>query len=1248
MAASDTLASIDMAFMKLKQSVDSVDAVNFQSTTLEDVWKAALAIQQHQRENKSMRNIRRIEPFLKALEKYSQSIEILCNGTPYLPWIWAPIKLLLQLASAHANIFEKLLNAYAQIAESMPRFDRLQKTFQDHPDFQRVLAMVYCDILEFHTCAYRLFRRRVWHVVIDSLWKDFDSRFSGILESLSRHRDLIDREASSINIAEARSARVRAEEDVARREKERQNYQLKDSITWLAITNEEQQDIIEQLLRRRQSGTGEWLLQNPQIMSWISDSRMHPVIWLKGIPGGGKSVLCVHLIEALTADQKYSLIYYFCDSTPNSKNICTEILKSLTLQLLQANIELASHVADKYASSRPTATLAQVRKVLPELIATIPATRIIIDGLDECRVADQKSILNELLRLMKLSGDRCKLLVSSRENACIQSVLGKKPTISLSEHDQRASIDIDIRLHVHEELIKLRERFDPAVIDEVEKIIVNKATGMFLYVRLVLAELEGRFSVKQLFEATQSLPEGLDEAYGRILQRINNSNDFSRRTSVRILKWMACSYRKLKPFELQDGLAFYPGNTVLDDSTKLSIHVLDQCKPLIEQGPSGAIDFVHFSAREYILHPGSGPYLQESHAHFDMAFSCVSYLLSSMCLISPSIKDFEAENRIIKGYHGLHRYAHEFWIDHLLRFSLSKLCDSPADTEALVQQVDYLSQSQKPLTKLYDNPRANSNDVHSGSHEHLLSWSQSPNIQQFLEKVLVFRKVLEQERSSTNSPEELERLELEMDPTSLSQLSNRYNSISGYLLRSSDLLHQHDSKLLQCFKEIYGTSGYPCRYQCKIGANGFVSIEERDQHEAYHHIKIYRCGEMSCDLSVRGFNTKAAMQKHTTLHHSKATDEPAPILRRKIAMQLKKAALEKEDSEAAGNALAEFDLKNLPENQENVGSDWSVTFNPEVPRVLDIDLLHNLQHESVVCSVRFSYDGKYVATGSNRVAQIFDVNTGQNICILQDELIDPVNENYIRSVCFSPDGRYLATGAEDKLIRIWDIASKSIKNTFAGHEDEIYSIDFASDGRTIASGSSDRTVRLWDIETGLGTLVLKIEDGILTVAISPDTKYVVAGGLDNWISIWDTVTGYLVERLEGPDGHKDSVFSVAFALNGKYLVSGSLDKTIKMWELAPREGKHLNNTSESGRCIKTLEGHKDFVLTTTFTADGKWILSGSKDKEIQLWDVQTGNSQLILQGHKGSVISIAASPRGGCFATDGGDMSAKIWSYKMI
>jgi hypothetical protein len=80
--------TIESAFLKLKQSVNSNDAVVFQSTTLEDVWKAAEEIERVQRQRKSLRNMKRIEPLLLALDKYSKPVDILCQGTPYLPWIW--------------------------------------------------------------------------------------------------------------------------------------------------------------------------------------------------------------------------------------------------------------------------------------------------------------------------------------------------------------------------------------------------------------------------------------------------------------------------------------------------------------------------------------------------------------------------------------------------------------------------------------------------------------------------------------------------------------------------------------------------------------------------------------------------------------------------------------------------------------------------------------------------------------------------------------------------------------------------------------------------------------------------------------------------------------------------------------------------------------------------------------------------------------------------------------------------------
>lgn len=349
---------------------------------------------------------------------------------------------------------------------------------------------------------------------------------------------------------------------------------------------------------------------------------------------------------------------------------------------------------------------------------------------------------------------------------------------------------------------------------------------------------------------------------------------------------------------------------------------------------------------------------------------------------------------------------------------------------------------------------------------------------------------------------------------------------------------------------------------------------------------------------------------------------------------------------SVGNNLADLNPDHLPPSQKKEGSDWFAIFNPRVPRMLDVDLVHTLDHHSVVCCVRFSQDGKYIATGCNRSAQIFDVQTGHKVTQLQDETVDRDGDLYIRSVCFSPDGRYLATGAEDKQIRVWDIQNRVIRHTFHGHEQDIYSLDFARNGRHIASGSGDRTVRVWDIETGQNVLTLSIEDGVTTVAISPDGKLVAAGSLDKSVRVWDAHTGYLIERLEGPDGHRDSVYSVAFSPNGRELVSGSLDKTIKMWELHTTRNVPSIGGTTRGKCTKTFEGHKDFVLSVALTPDGKWVLSGSKDRGVQFWDPVTASAQLMLQGHKNSVISVAPSPTGGLFATGSGDMRARIWSYE--
>ncbi|KAI8886442.1 WD40 repeat-like protein [Backusella circina FSU 941] len=354
------------------------------------------------------------------------------------------------------------------------------------------------------------------------------------------------------------------------------------------------------------------------------------------------------------------------------------------------------------------------------------------------------------------------------------------------------------------------------------------------------------------------------------------------------------------------------------------------------------------------------------------------------------------------------------------------------------------------------------------------------------------------------------------------------------------------------------------------------------------------------------------------------------------------------------NGLADVDPESVPANMKIEGQDWFALFNPKTTRQLKVDLVHTLDHVSVVCCVKFSADGRYLAAGCNRATFIYDVATAQRVAILQDDNIKIEGDLYIRSVCFSPDGNYLATGAEDMQIRIWDIQKKRIRNILVGHQQDIYSLDFSRDGRMIASGSGDCTARIWSMADGKCLHVLRITDhdqkdpGVTSVAFSPDGRVIAAASLDKMVRIWDTQSGILFERLEG---HKDSVYSVAFMPDGKMLVSGSLDKTLKLWQLGTSEGRGLglDRDRSKGPCKMTFTGHKDFVLSVGCTPDGRWVVSGSKDRGVQFWDPRTGQTQFMLQGHKNSVISVAISPSGRpLFATGSGDNRARIWSYDPV
>jgi len=114
-------------------------------------------------------------------------------------------------------------------------------------------------------------------------------------------------------------------------------------------------------------------------------------------------------------------------------------------------------------------------------------------------------------------------------------------------------------------------------------------------------------------------------------------------------------------------------------------------------------------------------------------------------------------------------------------------------------------------------------------------------------------------------------------------------------------------------------------------------------------------------------------------------------------------------------------------------------------------------------------------------------------------------------------------------------------------------------------------------------------------------------------------------------GSWESARSVAFSPDGKTLATGSKDKNVRLYDVA------------TGRCLLLLEGHEGTIFSVIFSPDGKLLASGSKDKKIRIWDIATGQTLRTLEGHAGDVNSLSFSPDGKTLASGSDDKSVRIW-----
>lgn len=292
-----------------------------------------------------------------------------------------------------------------------------------------------------------------------------------------------------------------------------------------------------------------------------------------------------------------------------------------------------------------------------------------------------------------------------------------------------------------------------------------------------------------------------------------------------------------------------------------------------------------------------------------------------------------------------------------------------------------------------------------------------------------------------------------------------------------------------------------------------------------------------------------------------------------------------------------------------------VTYNPDGSRLLSwtreyayvwdarsLRPLHRLGgHQHAIQFGAFSPDSRLLLTADSPSGA--DANTGNLRASVRvwdavsGELLHSVSEyNYgVSHAVFSPDSRLLAltTGYPKNSAGLWEARSSVLRHTLSGHQDWVEQAAFSPDGRLLATASKDKTVRLWEVESGALQQTFSEPQAMHRVAFSVDGKWLAAASeaAGSFVKLWDVDSKQLKHRL-GPQTYGTE--QLLFSPDRQHLATAD-GETVRIWKLA------------DGELSQTLRKDNTLVNRAAFAPDGKTLAVAYMDNVASLWDVQSGN-----------------------------------------
>lgn len=301
-------------------------------------------------------------------------------------------------------------------------------------------------------------------------------------------------------------------------------------------------------------GAYDWAIKHSDFIAW-RDEKANNMLWVKGDPGKGKTMLLCGLIDELQR-QNIKPCYFFCQATDPRLNSATAVLRGLIYLLVDTNRQLLSPIQEKYdqagaALFQDANSWVVLSQMFTELLKdpSLDGQVFMIDALDECQ-KDLERLLD--LIISRSIGSHAKWIVSSRNWTGIEeklSTISQNIRFSLELNEQ--SVSEAVNHYIAHKTARLKEvkKLDEKTELIIREYLTDNAKGTFLWVALVCKELlKIPVRKRHVLNKMAEFPSDLGPLYERMLQHIRESEDSD--LCERILRLVSVLYRPITLMEL--------------------------------------------------------------------------------------------------------------------------------------------------------------------------------------------------------------------------------------------------------------------------------------------------------------------------------------------------------------------------------------------------------------------------------------------------------------------------------------------------------------------------------------------------------------------------------------------------------------------------------------------------------------------------------------------------------------------------